>query len=449
MYKKKLMQKEYLLYTIIRFLIIFIFLNILNLLEFEEYFFGVFLILIGLVRIVRLYKENLLISPIILSEMLLLSFGLYELHLVTTFDLMDIITKNVIILSIMIWELICGFNSIMFTRKNVIGEIEWKKGNTTLGTFISISFVCCALINILEWIYAGGIPIFRPDMETFRFKVVFNSTLHVIAMCMKFIPALIIVYCKFDLKFLLKKHKLIFICLPGSVIFLICTAFRGELMVSLVFIALLFYIYKRPKLKMIVSIGIIFACIMAIYPVLRSYVLYGQTYINDMMSISKYPEVWFLTPLYQTFANAFHILNKDILIFPDIIAYGLGKYSFLSNVPFLHIETLAEVQNRVWNNGFYAELTATVFGNFYADFGYIGCVIGLALIAILCNYLYNLFLKKKKIKYLMLYLFVFYKGFQMLYDNTFDFIAILYFLYLWMIFTFKLKGTYKYEVSRI
>lgn len=431
-------RKKYFICISMQFLMFYIFLIAQYALAFDEVILGLYLITTSIFLVMNLLKDHLLYSPAVLGELLLFSFGLYELHLVNNMPIMAFESKSIIVLSIYVWEIICLLNPGKFFLRN-IDLIRWEKGNVNLKYFTYIVFSFSSMLIISEWIKGGGIPIFRPDMETFRFKIVYNSIIHILAMCIKFIPMFVLIYAKFDVKYLVKKQPGMMLCMIMSLLLLICTAFRGELMISITISALIFLFYNRPKFDVIVKIVVCFAAIMGIYPVLRSYLLYGSRYILDMMSISTYPKIWFLTPLYQTFASSFHYLNRDFNTFPKMASFGYGRYTILANIPFLHTESLGDAQNRIWNNGFYAELTPTVFGSFYADFGYIGCIIGMLLISILCNYLFYKFARRKNIKSMVLYTFVYYKGIQMIYNNTFDFTALLYYIFIWAMFTFTIK----------
>lgn len=431
-------RKKYFACISMQFLLFYIVLVIQNYAKIDEALLGIYLIISSLLIAVNLLKDQLLYSATVLGELLLFSFGLYELHLVNNMPIMAIESKSVIILSIYMWELVCLLNPGTFFIRD-IESIKWEKGDINLKYFTYIVFCVSSLLIISEWIKGGGIPILRPDMETFRFTIVYNSVVHILAMCIKFVPMFVLIYVKFDIRYLLTKQLGMMLCMIMSFVMLICTAFRGELMISITISALIFLFYKKPKFSTVVKIVICFAIIMGIYPVLRSYMLYGKGYILDMMSISTYPKIWFITPLYQTFASSFHYLNRDFNTFPLVSDYGYGKYTILSNIPFLNIESLGDAQNRIWHNGFYAELTPTVFGSLYADFGYIGCVIGMMLISVLCNFLLYKFIRHKNIKRLVLYTFVYYKGMQMIYNNTFDFTALLYYIFIWAMFTFIVK----------
>ena len=427
------MQKKFMGLIAIRYFLYVIYVFLANGLDFPAFSVGLVIVTTSVIFCIGLLKKKMFITPFLPAEVLLICFGLFKMNLVTTMRDMSVESSIIIILSIALWQFVCCLNKYNFVRNEENLVFNFVTVNLKIMTYGL--FGISSLFMLVEWAKAGGIPVLQANSEIFRFSVSFNSIWHIIAMSIKYVPMFACLYFMAKGRVDLKRDKFLVVVSILSIILLIGTTQRGELLSAPVIILFAFMAYKKPKLKSLMIPGIIVVLFMGVYPIFRGYNMYGNSYIYSIAQISNYREFWFLTPVYQTFAYSFHVLNRDFELFPAHLPFGYGGYTILCNIPFLNLhDSLGDVQNAAWNNNFYAELTPTFFGDWYADFGYLGCFLGMAIIAIMLNKIYSTYVKRRDAMSLALYAFNFYKCICMLYDNTFDFVWITYFLMMWIVF---------------
>lgn len=438
------MQKRFLGKIGLRYLFYVIYMVVANKAEFPAFSVGLLIIIFSIQFCIELLKRKMLISPFLPAEVVLICFGLFKMNLVTTMRDMDLGPSIIIVLCIALWQFICCFNKYNFKKGDA--ALIFNLNTVNLKVLTYGLFAISAFCILIEWVRAGGIPILQSDAETFRFSVSFNSVWHIMAMSIKYVPVFGCLYWMAKNKISFKRDLLLLFVSLVSILFLIGTAQRGELLSAPAIIIFAYMIYKKPNFKNLIIPILVFVLIMGIYPIYRGYKMYGSSYMTSIAQISNNPTIWFLTPTYQTFAYSFHVLNRDFSTFPSQLSFGYGGYTVLCNIPFLDLhDDLGVVQNRAWNNNFYSELTPTFFGDWYADFGFFGCFLGITLICLLLNKLYSNYVKNKDAMSLALYAFNFYKAICMLYDNTFNFVWICYFALIWGIFRMAKGKVKNYE----
>lgn len=381
-----------------------------------------------------LIRKTMLMSSLTPPSFFSLCFGLYLLSLDKTISSMNDVSVTWMFVAITIWELICCWRLDFSIDKGKTLELQCNVSPRVYKTVVLTLFALSACTMILEWAIAGGIPVLRDDAETFRFTVSFNTYAHILAISIKFIPLLCAIGYLFFGGLWIKNNKSVPAVAVLSIVFLVGTAQRGELLCSVSLALFALMIFKPIPKRYIVILVAAMIFVMGFYPIFRNYVMYGDYYINNIISISNYPDVWFLTPLYETLAYNLHILNQVTSIFPDVRDFGYGTYSILSYIPFVDLgQSLSQVQNEVWDIDFYGALVSTAFGPWYADYGYIGWIILAIFLALLSTVAQNSMGRRRTPASVALYSYVLYNCFMASYANTFDQVFVFYSVLLFLI----------------
>lgn len=390
--------------------------------------------------IVLTIKENKLFSPISANIIFDLSFALYLMMLVKTYEAMNIEKLFLVVSCSFIWKL-----SIV-TSKGFLSNIKVSKLQTQridrkyFAVIISALFLVSSASMLFEWRMAGGVPALKLDSETFRFTVSYSSITHLLAIMNKVVAALIGVYLVNNGGISIRKDFILIVEMIVAELLMIGTSMRGEMIMAPCIIFIVYAIkYELPLKFYVIGVTVALAFI-GFVPYYRMLHSYGISYIASMKSISVYPDYYMFTPLYQSFTNNFTILNLDFTIYPKLKNFGLGAYSILPEIPFLNLgSNLMAVQNEVLNNNFYSGLTATYLASWYADFGNIGCLAITVLYSKLTTYTYRKYLKEKTLYSLVWYAYTFYSSLWMFYNGTFSFVYLCYSLVMWLALNIKFK----------
>lgn len=395
---------------------------------------GLFSMIILIPIIAKIFKENKLFSPLTPNIVFDVSYSAYLLDMVTLYRPISVNSLLLIISCSFIWKL------SVITSKGFISNVRPEKikaqqiNRTQFTFFISCLFILSVSNMIFEWQMAGGVPALRSDVETFRFTVSFSSITHLLAIMNKVVAALIGVYLINKEKISFKKDILLILEMLISELLMIGTSMRGEMIMAPCIIFIVYAIKKKLPLKVYVVGGVSFLAIVGFLPLFRMIQNYGISYVNDLKGISRYPKLYWLTPLYQTFTNNFDILNLDFSIFPEMRNYGFGVYSILPMIPFVDLgSSVAGVQNEVLHNGFYSALTATYLASWYADFGWFGCMFITAVYAKLTSYAYSHYLKERNLFSLVWYAYTFYSALWLTYATVFDIVYVIYSFVMWIV----------------
>ena len=207
---------------------------------------------------------------------------------------------------------------------------------------------------------------------------------------------------------------------------------RGEMIYGPAIVFIVYGIKNRISTKWYVLFALFGIIIVGFVPYFRMSRLYGTAYLESLNSIAEYKQLAVLIPFIQTFSANFSILTRDISIFPQIVSFGFGDYSILPAIPVLNLgKSLMNVQNAIFNKGFYGGLTATFLATWYADFGYIGMIIQTMIMAWWNNFVFKKFIKTQQFFTLMWYAYTFYASLWLVYNNSFDIVYIIYCILLW------------------
>lgn len=391
----------------------------------SEFSSGVIIIAVSFWNVLLLIRLKLLFTPLLFPYLYLFLFGLYELKLRKGMTVMQPLGKLVIVFCMMVWVVLCISSKSVFQRVDSFSRYRFNlkrlKKWILLITAVSLSMM------LYEWSKSGGVPALRPDAETFRMSVSQSGITHTLAIMIKIVAVLIEVYWitgvhenQHKCKWFFPLYMLVLLVMWG-------TANRGELIFAPVLGLIVLWTQYPPKKKTVLFFAILGLLVLAVYPAVRGYSMYGNSYFVQYSAVSTYPILGWFMPLYGTLAYNFEILNRLFETFHSSMPWGYGQYTLLCHVPFLKIgEELWVVQNRIWNNGFYGALTSTYMGGWYADFGYAGCFIGTILICVMNLLLYSQMIKKKNMGSLVAYAYMFYVTLVGSYGDAFNFVFICY-----------------------
>jgi hypothetical protein len=383
------------------------------------------IISICLINILILIRTTMLFTPLLFPEIYLLLFGLYELKLRTGMGMMAIQGKLVIVSCMFVWTLLCLGSKNIFVKIGKVSDYKFNVGRLKswllLLTTVSLSML------LYEWFKAGGVPALQANAETFRMSVSQSGMTHTLAIMIKLVAVLIEVYWISKIGKKKSRCKLFIFLYAIAMIAMWGTANRGELVFAPVIGIIVLWTKYPPSRRMVALVAIAGLVVLAIFPAVRGYGMYGKSYFTQYSQVSTYQELGWLMPLYGTLAYNFEILNRLFETFSQHMQWGYGQYAIFCHIPFLHIgEELWVVQNRIWNNGFYGALTSTYMGSWYADFSYLGCYFGTALICVANLFAYGKMVEKKSMGALVVYAYLFYVTLVGCYSDAFNFVFICY-----------------------
>lgn len=301
---------------------------------------------------------------------------------------------------------------------------------STLLVFISF------LASSYEFYKFGGIPIFTENLEVLRFQIRISGYIHILAIMSRVSFILIGSFWISKKKIDLKNDKRLIFNFIISFLLLLFTGFRGELIVPIAVLMIQYFVFNTINFKKIFLYIIIIIIILGVWPIFRNISSYGDSYIQNLIDTSTYPKLYFLLPFYLTFAMNFETLRKLTLTFPSVMNFGLGYYSlfvpFSSILPGNNYLSLYDVQNKVWDTGFYSGLTSTYLGTLYADGGILYIIIFNVALGIFISVLYNCMLKKRSWAIIAIYSYIMYLTFLGVYSYglTIDNIFYIFLIYL-------------------
>lgn len=378
-------------------------------------------ILIGIISelffVISIVNKKLIFSPIVLSDLLIICMLLCQLRLVKSYPEISYKAIITILLVAFVWRFINIYNSKTIKRfsSNINFNLRIKENNFKI--ILSLLFLIAAFFMFLEWYVAGGIPALRSDSEVFRFKVSINGITHILAIMNKIVAVLASSYliCCNN-----KKIDFIFLIIFSlSTLFIYFTSMRGELIVILFVISILWLIKKKITVMKVILALIPIIFIIALIPIVRKYGIYGMQYVYNQMDISTYPKIWYLTPLYQTLVDGIRVFDIVTEMYPNNFSYGFISYSVLSQIPFFDMGMNVSQNIAIYTNSFfYSGLTSTYLGPCYADGGIIGCLIYTIIMACWSKYVFIKFVEKQNFLYTVLYAYMFYNILMLAYGNT-------------------------------
>ncbi len=383
--------------------------------------FIIFGIITEIFYLIYLYKEKLLSSPLVFSEIYTLCVLLYQLKLVKSYDNLPVISILTIILCMFIWRIVNSYDIKCIKNNMLLYDFSFNLKLGKFKTVIGFIWMISVMFMFLEWFSAGGIPALRADGETFRFLVSINGITHILAIMNKIVAVLSISYLLGKDRIIIGKDWFLIFVFLTSTLLIYLTNMRGELVVIIFTIVVVYYIKKRPKLYKVIILVAPLLLFIGIIPIVRHYGLYGNMYIHDQKAISEYPGLWFLTPLYQTLSDSIRVFGICTQMYPRAYPYGIINYNILPIIPFLDLgKDVSQDIADFTNHHFYSGLTSSYLGPAYADGGIITCVLYTTLFALWGRWLFKKFVQKKTYKYTVLYIYMFYQILMLSYGNIMD-----------------------------
>lgn len=299
---------------------------------------------------------------------------------------------------------------------------------------ILISF----LASSYEFYKFGGIPLFTPNLEVVRFQVRISGYIHMLSILSRIVVIIIGSYWigKNEINF--KNEKVLIFNFILAFTLLLFTGFRGEIIVPIAILVIQYFLTNKINYKIIFISSIVIVLVLGIWPIFRNISSYGETYIYNLKNISRNPNLFFLMPLFSTFAMNFEVLRKLTLTFPSLVNYGYGYYTFLQPfsviLPGVKLPSIYDVQNIVWDTGFYSGLTSTYLGTLYADGGVFFILIFNLLLGILITLLYNYMIKANKWSLIGVYSYIYYLILLGIYSYGFTIDNILYTIMIYFVY---------------
>ena len=409
---------------------------------FQDLTAGILCLAVTAIYIYLVIIDNKLISPILADLIFDISFSLYVMMLVKEYYEMTFSQLLMITTCSYIWKIVssASYTHINSSKVLKIGQKSQRIRRRSFILIITLLFSISTVAMLFEWKMAGGIPALRSDSETFRFTTSYTSYTHFLAILNKIVAALIGAYLVNKGTVSIKHDGLLIAEMIIAEVLMAGTAMRGEIIFAPCIIFVAFAIKHHISKKICIIFSLIFLIFTGIFPIVRMYSSYGLYYISNLKAISVYPSLFIFTPLYQTLSNNFSILKLDFDIFPKLYPYGYGMYGILPNIPFANLgKDLFNIQNEVLNNNFYGGLTGTFLQPIYADFGYVGCIVGTMIVAGFVTYSFNKYYKENTLFSLVFCAYTVYESLWISYAQTFDIVFIFYIIIIWII----LKGVSK------
>lgn len=401
-------------------------------------------IVLELLSILFLLKERLLFSPSLLSDIYLLCMLIYQLKLVKSYKDLSFLCVFTILICMFFWKIINIYDCHTIKSNSKKNDFVFNLNVKKFKRIIVILFVVATFFTLLEWQHAGGIPALRPDGETFRFTVSINGVTHILAIMNKIVAVFVLSYFICKKKISLFKDCVLFVILFLSTLLIFFSNMRGELIIILFSGIVLFYIKYKPKFYKIILFALPLLILIGIIPVWRKYGLYGFQFVLDQKAISTYPNFWFLTPMYQTFADSIRVLNIVIEMIPSRFNFGIFEYSVLTQIPFLDLG--ADLSGNIaefTNNYFYSGLTSTYLGPAYADGGILGAILYTIIFAFWGKWAYKKYVSYRTYKYTLLYVFTIYQIYMLSYGTMMDLSFFVYYFLIYFICTITEERGYK------
>lgn len=276
--------------------------------------------------------------------------------------------------------------------------------------------------------YVGGIPLFNRSWELVR---LYNPGGYLARLIHLFgysfmLQAIVLQVYLFSQKKLFKIANLPF---WGMLLFALgCAALWGSRHTIFIPIAAgvvaFHYLHHRLRITHLILLGIGGALFIGAVGFVRKITYFEQRdveYEEVLQEIGYSARFPVLDQIHNTVAMNFETYRQLTVTFPDFQPYRYGKQIFF---PFYSLlpgkqETLGEIQNRVWNTGFYGNLTSTYMGVPYVDFGVPGVLVFTLLVAFFIRLLYFRMKNYPTTFNVMLFSYFCYHLILMPYDNTF------------------------------
>lgn len=364
-------------------------------------------------------------SPFYFAIFTGISFILYALHLTKTIEIPNLFTIFYVFLSLILFIL-----GIIFAIKI---KLRIKKNPTLIkkSKLVILTIWFFYFISLFLYIYEhfhfykiyGSVPILNPAFEVLRFKFPINGYIHLLAMMNYLFLYILIVDYYYYRPTYTKIYKYILLIFTFiSIILGILIGSRGIILNFLAIVYIALNLRKKISWVKTILIGILTLYVFGLAKLLRDYFFYG-----DYLFVSI-KEDWISSniltyPLYFSYLGIsmnFKILNDYILKLEN---HFWGYFSII--LPFYslfpeHQYDLKDLQRDILGIDFHGTLTATIFSVPYIDFNILGALY-LFLIGFVLTFFYKkIFTSVYKIKYILVYSYIYWMTMLGIYTYMFD-----------------------------
>lgn len=302
----------------------------------------------------------------------------------------------------------------------------WERKNFDF--LILIWFTAAVICTAYEFKYVvGGIPILGMNWEEDRFisaSGYLGRLIHMISYSL--IPlAMVIQAFLFSQKKIFSINNLYyFIMLLLTLCVCAMWGSRHTLFIPItVGVVLFHYLHYKLRIRHFILLGLAALIFVGGIGYLRTSTIWKDVdidYTEVLQELGYEGQYPIFDQAHNTIAinfETFHWLTDTV---PSSKDYQYGKFTFF---PFYSLlpgkqDTLGEWQNKVWNTGFYANLTSTFMGPLYVDFGLLGIFIFAFLFSLFLSMLYKSMYKNPSIFNILLLAFFINHTIMMPYDNT-------------------------------
>lgn len=257
--------------------------------------------------------------------------------------------------------------------------------------WLLISLILLFSIILLSYFQSiGGPPVFLEDIDKARASM--GGAYQFISMMVKpvLVVAFSLLFMKSKINFPRNKFlNLIFYIsiLAGSTLLLL-TGSRGHLLFILLIALIIRFVFYPPAIITIFILGFIGMVAISLLRFFRQYIIFGDSYLKSVSEVWYFGDNFiYLYPGYLTLTMNFSVLEKLVQTFGEngeSFHYGYNLFlPFIAPIWPGKQSTLGDFQNEIWKTNFDYNLTSTILGVPYADFGPLGCFIVMMLIGFL------------------------------------------------------------------
>ena len=367
-------------------------------------------------------------SPISFVLLSIMAFFLYSMKLTKTIEYPEFLTIFYTFSSIFMFllgsivamklKIVCihlnNHRLKVIHRKNVI-LVVWVLYLLSLSLFIYEHLHFYKVYNT--------IPIFSPMFEILRFEFPINGYIHLIAMMNYIFLYILLVDFYFYRKFYTKMYKYsLVLFLFISILLGILIGSRGIILNFLAIVFVAIKVKRNISIAKIVLIAFIALYLFGLFKLFRDYFFYGENLLTSIKEDWVFSNP-FTFPLYFAYLGIsmnFEILNEYI---SNISNYYLGYFSFA--LPFYsllpgHQYDFIDLQEDILGIDFHGTLTSTIFSAPYIDFGLLGTLYFFFLGFIISILFKKALLSQYRIRYNLIYGYVFWMLILGIYTNMFN-----------------------------
>lgn len=396
----------------------------------------------------RVKKGSIMFNPLLFPVVFLLGYYLYHLKLASVLVNSSFELTFYVVLSMTMYSIgvLIGFASEKFIMPNFR-----KAYNPKISKYVVFSYLISISLFLLEYANCigihGTIPILSNDAELLRFEFPINGYIHLLAILNY--PLLFVLFCDW---FYYREYKnkfhylfIIFSCLTSLALSLGLGG-RGTLFIFLLYLVIALSFKVNFNFVKISIFGFLGIYILGLVKLVRDFFYFGPSLLKDVYSDWYFADNLFMMPLYFTYLGItmnYSVLSSYVIYLPD---YHYGYFTFFK--PFIDLIpgqsfNMIDLQYSVLNVDFHGELTSTILGRPYVDFGYFGSLVML-LLGVIIGYEFIRAKSTGLLRYSLSYGYLYAQVIMGVYTYTFgSFHVILYWVIIKSVSSFMDKRVYK------